>query len=292
MSRGDYLHFQIVRDFENFLLTNLPQAKSFHPNYHEALGYMLEAGGKRFRPYLLLSMVKHYAPLLLANAYWVAAGVEMIHTYSLIHDDLPLMDDAPLRRGKTTLHVKYDDVVALLVGDALNTHAFYMISQAPLDNDVKIKLIASLSKNAGVDGMVLGQALDCHFEDKRLGFDELKILHKNKTAKLIASSLEMGALISGLDAKAVDEWYGFGLDLGLLFQIQDDIIDVTQDEKEAGKTTGHDTNKNTYVNILGLEGAREQKDILLQTLYDRVHDMQEPLQQEFSQMLQRYFKEK
>lgn len=286
------MNCQIVQQFENFLMANLPEAKSFHPSYNDALKYMLQAGGKRFRPYLLLSIVKNYAPLLLKNSFYVASGLEMLHTYSLIHDDLPLMDNATLRRGKTTLHVKYGDVVALLVGDALNTHAFYMLSQAPLDSDAKIKLIASLSKNAGASGMVLGQAIDCEFEDKTLSFEELKTLHVNKTAKLIASSLEMGAIICGLSEKEVFAWYEFGLDLGLLFQVQDDIIDVTQDEQKAGKTTSNDMDKNTYVSILGLNGAKEEKKRLLGALHVKVLKMDKPIKDEFIKMLKRYFKER
>lgn len=285
------MYCQIVQQFEDFLLAHLPEAKSFHPHFDDALKYMLQAGGKRFRPYLLLSLVKHYQPLLLQNAMYVASGLEMLHTYSLIHDDLPLMDDAALRRGKTTLHVKYDDVTAILVGDGLNTHAFYMISQAPLDSDVKIKLISSLSRNGGVSGMVLGQALDCEFEKKSVSFEQLKTLHVNKTAKLIASSLEMGAIIGGLDESLVAKWYEFGLDLGLLFQIQDDIIDVTQDEQEAGKTTSSDMYKNTYVSILGLDGAKEEKKRLLKALHVKLEEVEPSIKDEFKNMLSRYFKE-
>lgn len=286
------MHCQIVQQFEAFFMAHLPEAKSFHPSYNDALKYMLKAGGKRFRPYLLLTLVKNYAPLLLQNAFYVASGLEMLHTYSLIHDDLPIMDNANLRRGKTTLHVKYDEVTALLVGDALNTHAFYMLSQAPLNSDVKVRLVASLSKNAGVGGMVLGQALDCAFEEKKISFEELKTLHVNKTAKLIASSLEMGGIIAGLSEDEISKWYDFGLELGLLFQIQDDIIDITQDESEAGKTTSNDEDKNTYVSILGLQEAKVQKDELLKTLHVKLSNINNPLQNEFKNMLDRYFKER
>ncbi len=284
------MHSNIVQQFEDFLQKNLPIANSFHPHYNEALSFMFEAGGKRFRPYLLLNLVKHYQPLLLKSAFFAASAVEMLHTYSLIHDDLPCMDDSPLRRGRESLHVKYDEVTAVLVGDALNTHAFYMLSIAPFRDDMRVKLVKSLSEDGGVNGMVLGQAIDCHFEDKKLSFEELKFLHVNKTAKLIASSLKMGAIISGLDDKSIDKWYKFGLDLGVLFQIRDDLLDVNATEKEIGKPIGNDEHKNTYVSILGLDGAKKQHDELLSKICKSLQEFPKPLQDEFGFMIEKYFK--
>lgn len=278
-----------AQQFEEFLQENIPVTKSFHPHYNEALKYMFEAGGKRFRPRLLLSLVNFYEPLLLKNAFYVAAGVEMLHTYSLIHDDLPCMDNSPLRRGRSTLHVKYDEVTAVLVGDALNTHAFYMLSIAPLDEKVRVKLIKSLSENGGASGMVLGQAIDCHFENETIGFEDLKSLHLSKTAKLIASSLQMGAEISNLSLNEVKSWYDFGIDLGVLFQIQDDILDVESDEKETGKPTNHDECKNTYVSILGLDGAKKQKEQTLLSLQEQLLAFPKPLQNEFNKLIEKYF---
>lgn len=280
----------IAQQFEDFLQKNLPSQESFHPHYNEALKHVFEAGGKRFRPNLLLTLVNFYAPLLVKNAFYVASGLEMLHTYSLIHDDLPSMDNSHLRRGKETLHVKYDEVTAILIGDALNTHAFYMLAIAPLDDSVKIKLIKSLSLNGGASGMVLGQALDCHFENEKISFDELKTLHVNKTAKLIASSLQMGAIISNLGKNEVKSWYDFGIDLGVLFQIQDDIIDVKCSELEAGKPTNNDEDKNTYVSILGLDGAKKEKQKLLKSLHVKLEKFPKPLQNEFEKMIKKYFK--
>lgn len=253
---------------------------------------MFKAGGKRFRPKLLLSVVGFYAPLLVKNAFFAAAGVEMLHTYSLIHDDLPSMDDSPLRRGVETLHVRYDEVTALLVGDALNTHAFYMLSIAPLSADVKVELIKSLSLNGGASGMVLGQAIDCYFEDTKISYEELKTLHINKTAKLIAASLQMGAIISNLSEKQKAFWYDFGLDLGVLFQVQDDIIDVTSDASKEGKPVNNDEHKNSFVNALGYEKTVVYKQELLDKLQKDLSQMPLPLQEEFGEILQKYFKEK
>jgi farnesyl diphosphate synthase len=266
-----------MQRFETYLTENLPKVPSFHPVYEEALGAMLTAGGKRFRPMLLLNIVDAYEPMLYNGALPVALALEMFHTYSLIHDDLPAMDDADLRRGHVTLHKRYDEVTAILAGDALNTDAFYLIAKAPLREDVKIKLVELLARDGGGRGMVLGQAIDCYFENKPLDIEQVKILHKNKTAKLIAVSMQMGAVIVGLDKKVQGALYDFGIDLGLLFQIQDDIIDETQSEEEAGKTTGNDSDKNSFVNLLGLQKSIEEADTLAKDLQRRFEHFDEKL---------------
>ena len=268
----------MMKRFETYLNENLPEVPSFHPVYEEALGVMLTAGGKRFRPMLLLNIVDAYEPMLYNSALPVALALEMFHTYSLIHDDLPAMDDADLRRGHKTLHKRFDEVTAILAGDALNTDAFYLIAKAPLREDIKIKLIELLARDGGSRGMVLGQAIDCYFENTPLELEQVKTLHKNKTAKLIATSLQMGAIIAGLEKKAQDALYDFGIDLGLLFQIQDDIIDETQSEEEAGKPTGNDSDKNSFVNLLGLEKTVEEADTLAKDLQRRFESFDEKLQ--------------
>ena len=273
---------------EKFIKKNLIKAPSFHPYYEKALNEMLLAGGKRFRPKLLLAVVKAYEPLLIENAKYAAYAIELIHTYSLIHDDLPSMDNAALRRGHPTLHVTYDEVTALLAGDALNTYAFEVLSKAPFSSDVKVELIKTLSENAGANGMVLGQAIDCYFENKKLDLEELKFLHLNKTAKLIAASLKMGAIIANLDINLQEKLYNFGLDLGLLFQVQDDILDVTMSSEEAGKTTGVDENKNTFVTLLGLEGALKEADALAQKIENEISGFDEKLKKELEPLLKKY----
>ncbi|MBT8349515.1 MAG: polyprenyl synthetase family protein [Sulfurovum sp.] len=277
-----------MKRFETYLNENLPEVPSFHPVYEEALGVMLSAGGKRFRPMLLLNIVDAYAPMLYNSALPVALALEMFHTYSLIHDDLPAMDDADLRRGHETLHKRFDEVTAILAGDALNTDAFYLIAKAPLRADVKIKLVELLARDGGSRGMVLGQAIDCYFENTPLELEQVKTLHKNKTAKLIAVSLQMGALIVGLEKKVQDALYDFGIDLGLLFQIQDDIIDETQSEEEAGKTTGNDADKNSFVNLLGLEKSVEEADTLAKDLQRRFESFDEKLQTALQPLMNTY----
>jgi len=271
---------------EEFIKENLIKAESFHPFFEKALNEMLLAGGKRFRPELLLSVVKAYNPLMTDNAKYAAFALELIHTYSLIHDDLPAMDNASLRRGHPTLHVTYDEVTAVLVGDALNTYAFEVLSKAPMHNDTKIELIKILSQNAGPNGMVLGQAIDCYFENKKLTLDELKFLHLNKTGKLIAASLKMGAVIVNKNDLA-DRLYDFGLKLGLLFQIQDDLLDLL-DESKTGKSSGVDENKNTFVTLLGKNEAIKKADNLAREIEDELNDFDENLKTELNRLLKKY----
>ena len=279
---------QLLESFENYLNINLPISDTFHPIFQDALREMLDAGGKRFRPMLLLTIVNAVEPLLVKNALPVSLGLEYLHTYSLIHDDLPSMDDADLRRGHPTLHKTYDEVTAILVGDALNTHSFNLIANAPLSNDVKIDLIKILSSDGGIDGMIIGQAIDCYFENHKLELNQLEFLHIHKTAKLIAGSLKMGAIIAGLSLDVQDKLYQFGIDIGLLFQIQDDIIDETATEEEAGKTTANDGAKNSFVNLLGLDGAIKSADVLSQKCKDDLSKFDENIQNNLTELLSKY----
>jgi len=276
-----------MQNFENFLLNNLPISKSIHPTYEKALHEMLIAGGKRFRPALLLGVVSSYNPLMLDGARFGALAIELLHTYSLIHDDLPAMDDSPLRRGKPTLHVVYDEVTAILVGDALNTYSFEVLSNAPFSDSTRVKLIRELATNGGLNGMVLGQAIDCYFENKPLKVEDIKILHTNKTAKLIAASLKMGAIIVGKDDLG-DKLYDFGIKLGLLFQIQDDILDVTQSTQEAGKLTNNDEDKNSFVTILGLDESMREANDLADELIQEMDSFDERLKNNLSPLLSKY----
>jgi len=277
-----------MQRFEEYLRENLPQVKSFHPHYNEALAQMLLAGGKRFRPMLLLSVVEAYEPLLFESALPPALALEFLHTYSLIHDDLPAMDNAPLRRGVKTIHTTYDEAIAILVGDALNSEAFYRISKAPLRDDIRVKLIEVLARDGGTYGMVLGQAIDLYFENRELTLDEVKFLHKNKTAKLIATSLLMGAIIVDLEKSKQEELYSFGIDLGILFQIQDDILDITHSDQEAGKTTNNDEDKNSFVKLLGLDGSLEEADKLAGSLKKRLSSFDKPLRDKLEPILTEY----
>ncbi|EAI8312012.1 polyprenyl synthetase family protein [Campylobacter coli] len=259
--------------FIKHLENHLPKVQSFHPFFNEALAKILKAGGKHFRAQLLLGVVQNKAPHLIPNALNAALALEFIHTYSLIHDDLPAMDNADLRRGTPTLHKSYDETTAILVGDALNTEAFLLLSNLNLKESIKINLIRTLAFNAGINGMILGQAIDCYFEDKKLNLEELEFLHTHKTAKLIAAALKMGCEICELDEKESEKIYQIGLKLGLIFQINDDIIDETMSEEESGKPSKHDEHKNSFVNLLGLEKAIQSKENLINECKNDLDDL-------------------
>lgn len=280
----------VLEKFNIFLQNNQIKSKSFHPYFEEALNYMLTSGGKHFRAQLLLGVVDELKPYKFEDSLRVALALEMIHTYSLIHDDLPSMDNANLRRGKITTHKKYDEVTALLVGDGLNTRAFYEITQANLSSDIKLKCIESLSYNAGVNGMVIGQALDCFFENKKLNIDEVKFIHNNKTGALIASSLQMGAIICELEKSKCKEIYNIGIKLGLVFQIEDDIIDATMTQKEAGKPTHNDENKNSFTNLVGVSESIKIKNSLIDEIIDDTKRCEPKLIKMIENLINKYLK--
>ena len=276
-----------MQNFEQFLQNNLPTSKSIHPTYEKALQEMLLAGGKRFRPALLLGVVSAYNRLMVDSAMHAALAIEFLHTYSLIHDDLPAMDNSPLRRAKPTLHITYDEATAILVGDALNTYSFEVLANAPFSDRTKIKLIQELSHNGGLNGMVLGQAIDCYFENKPLDVENVEFLHKHKTAKLIAASLKMGAIIVG-EEKVGDILYDFGIRLGILFQIQDDILDVTQSSKEAGKLTHNDEHKNSFVTLVGLQESIHEANLLADELTNDLNSFDDRLKESLCKLLLKY----
>ncbi len=274
--------------FEKYLLDILPSLKTIHPHINQALKVMVEAGGKRFRPMLLLKVVEAYEPLLLESSFQVAAAVEIFHTYSLIHDDLPSMDDASLRRGVETLHKRYDEALAILVGDAFNTYAFELIATAPLRDDVKVELIKILSQNGGIRGMVLGQALDIYFENIPLKREDIIELHKNKTAKLIGASLKMGGVIVDLSKELQDKLYQLGIEIGILFQIQDDILDLVSNSQKEGKDVRKDENKNNFALILGLKEAINEADRLAKDIETMLDSFDNNLQKALKDILSKY----
>ena len=268
----------IFGEFETYLISQAPKVPSFHPYFEKALWEMVENGGKRFRPKLLLSIVDAYKPKSIQKAFSSALALEILHTYSLIHDDLPAMDNADLRRGAQTLHCKYDECGAILIG-----------ATSKLKPKIKNKLIKILSYNGGIYGMVLGQALDCYFEKQTLPLKDLRTIHLNKTAKLIAASLQMGGIIAKCNKITCQTLYKIGLDLGLFFQIRDDIIDATQSSKEAGKTTHNDLQKNSYVNLLGLKSAQIEAKNLQISIQKQLHSLTPKAQRNLEILLSKYF---
>ena len=218
----------------------------------------------------------------------MAFGIEMLHTYSLIHDDLPAMDNADKRRGIETLHKTYNDGFAILIGDALLTEAFAQISNASLSSDTKVSLIREISLNTGLSGMVYGQALDLFYENKKLNINKIKTLHINKTAKFIASSLKMGATTCGLTRLEEKKLYDFGLHLGVLFQIQDDILDITSSEKESLKSVNKDENKNSFVTILGLNESIKEANNYKDEIISLLNDFDDGLKSNLKNLLKGY----
>ena len=231
--------------------------QQFALSLREAVLYSIHAGGKRIRPYLLLEVLEALkVPITLAHAQ-VAAALEMIHTGSLIHDDLPAMDDDDYRRGRLTNHKKFGEALAILAGDALFLDPYALIAQADLSSQAKVDLIASLSLASGSMGMVAGQVLDMEGEGKHLNLEELQTIHANKTGKLIAFPFQAAGIISGLDARLQEDLKYIGELIGLAFQVRDDVLDVTASFEEIGKTPQKDlkAKKSTYPALLGLEEA-------------------------------------
>ncbi|GEN47218.1 polyprenyl synthetase family protein [Ligilactobacillus pobuzihii] len=225
----------------------------------DAMMYSVMAGGKRIRPLIVfatcLSLNKSISP----STYVVAGSLEFIHTYSLIHDDLPEMDNDDLRRGKPTNHKIYGQAMAVLAGDALLTEAFRWLSEVQVSAQRGLMLVHKLSQAAGALGMVDGQARDIKGEDQQLNIEQLKILHAGKTGALIRYAFEAGGVLANATEKQQKLLSKLGLAYGLAFQIYDDILDVTSSEQEMGKAVHKDQseNKNTYPTLLGLEGAKE-----------------------------------
>ena len=243
-------------------MINLIETETIPPNLKESMVYSLEIGGKRLRPMLLFAVLKALGTNV-TSAYTTAAALEMIHTYSLIHDDLPAMDDDDLRRGKTTNHKVYGEAIAILAGDALLTHAFTIISQDDgLSFEQRIKLIQELSQAAGPAGMIAGQVLDMEAEIKPVSLAELKNIHVHKTGCLIEFAVVAGAIIGRAEDEVLVKLRKFASHLGLAFQIKDDILDIEGKSEMIGKPTGSDliNNKSTYVSLTSLKEAKKMLD--------------------------------
>lgn len=234
---------------------------SYRPSRtRDAMFYSLLAGGKRVRPRLLLALLKGYGKEE-SLGYPCAAAIEMIHTYSLIHDDLPAMDDDDLRRGRPTCHIAFDEATAILAGDALLSEAFGIVMKSECSAEIRGRLVELLSAYAGVDGMILGQTLDIAAERQPVSdIEALEEIHRHKTGKLLTLPLLCAAWLGDYpqDIEALQQ---IGERIGLSFQIQDDILDVTRSRQELGKSTSDEKNhKSTYVSLLGIEASQALAD--------------------------------
>ncbi len=244
----------------NYLTTVFSDSDMRQKPIIEAMNYSLSAGGKRLRASLLLQAYRSLAGAVDA-ALPFAAAVELIHCYSLIHDDLPAMDDDDLRRGKPTNHVVFGEAMAILAGDGLLNYAFELMLSSAADSDVPQRAIAAmaeLAEGAGYRGMLGGQVTDILSENKPIDGATLDYIHRHKTAALIAAALTAGAKLGGADRQQVESYRNYGENLGMAFQIVDDILDVTGDAAQLGKPIGSDaqSRKNTYVSLHGLTKSR------------------------------------
>ncbi|WP_100753315.1 (2E,6E)-farnesyl diphosphate synthase [Vibrio salilacus] len=234
----------------------------------EAMRYGLLLGGKRARPFLVY-ITGQMLGCELEELDTPASAVECIHAYSLIHDDLPAMDDDELRRGQPTCHIKFDEATAILTGDALQTLAFTILADGPLNPRAeinRIKMVKVLAQASGANGMCMGQALDLAAENRQVTLDELKEIHRNKTGALMKAAIRLGALAAGSKGVEVMPHLDKYADaIGLAFQVQDDILDIISDTKTLGKPQGSDqqANKSTYPALLGLDGAVNKAHTLL-----------------------------
>lgn len=251
---------KLIKLINKNLLKYLKYKNEFPSVIFKAVRYSVFAGGKRIRPVLLLLTSKAYG-MNIKYVMPVACGIEMIHTYSLIHDDLPAMDNDDYRRGKLTSHKKFGEAIAILAGDALLTKAFETFCECNrfISDEKLLKVIKLISDASGINGMVGGQAADILFENKNVSKKTLDFIHSHKTGALIKASILSGAILSGADKNELKLWDRFGEIVGLIFQITDDILDVTSTTKKLGKTAGKDAKqkKATFPAIYGLEKSRK-----------------------------------
>lgn len=259
---GELQHFfDTYRPSVDRALTDRVGALKTPETLKDAMLYSLEAGGKRVRPLLSLAVLQCYRPVKEEDLP-AASAVELIHTYSLVHDDLPSMDDDDWRRGQPTNHKKFGEAAAILAGDALQTTAFSLIVEAkrPASAAARLQLVQELAAASGSEGMVGGQMADLEGEKQSLNLEELEYIHHHKTGDLLTFAVVSGALIAEAADEDVENWRAFGRELGLVFQIKDDILDVEGSLEEMGKSSGSDETKekSTYPKLLTLGGAKEK----------------------------------
>ena len=251
---------EYVKIINEALIQSLPNSDDGQRDVIRAMRYSLANGGKRLRPILVLEFCKMCGGDY-REAIPLACAIEYIHTYSLIHDDLPCMDDDDMRRGNPSCHVVFGQANALLAGDALLTHAFELIADSNLSDDKKVMAISLLSQNAGVGGMIGGQVLDLKYENLDPSVTDILTVHKLKTGALISASCILGCIAAGADEKQIEAASRYAYYLGIAFQIKDDLLDMEGDEEELGKPVGSDAKneKTTYVTLVGEKKA--QKDV-------------------------------
>jgi geranylgeranyl diphosphate synthase, type II len=252
--------FEEERIAVDAVLERLIPGETVRPtSIHTAMRYSVFAGGKRIRPILCLETARIFGEDV-AHAYFPACSIEFIHTYSLIHDDLPALDNDDLRRGKPTSHKKFGDAMAILAGDALLTLAFETIGKSPVSAERQVAMLTEISTAAGtVNGMVGGQVADIEAEGTKVGPETLEYIHRSKTAALIRASITAGAISAGAPADDATRLRRFGETIGWAFQVTDDILDIEESSTTLGKTAGKDVTqqKATYPLVFGLERSHQ-----------------------------------
>ena len=248
----------------DFLLSQLTEIEINEPQLHAAMSHGLLLGGKRVRPFLVYAVGEMFG-VPKQKLDHIAGSIEAVHAYSLIHDDLPAMDDDALRRGQPTCHIKYNEATAILAGDALQTFAFELLGEAQVNDSQKIQLIKSLAKASGYQGMCGGQALDLAATNTTISLEQLEKIHHLKTGALISCAVEMGAIAGNATLEQKTLLDTFSKNIGLAFQVHDDILDVIGDTDTLGKPQGSDqaANKSTYPALMGLEAAQEKAQQLI-----------------------------
>lgn len=243
----------------------LPAAAQYPTSIHQAMRHSVFAGGKRLRPILCMEAGRMVAGTLPAGIEELGAALEMLHTYSLIHDDLPALDNDDLRRGRPTCHKAFGEATAILAGDALQTHAYEVLAKLRCPAPARVRIIEEIARGTGtIDGMIGGQVVDLQAEHTRPDLKMLEYIHRAKTAALITASVVSGGVYSGASDESAAKLRSFGQNIGLAFQIVDDVLDVTQTSEQLGKTAGKDmaAEKVTYPALFGIDESLKRADAL------------------------------
>ncbi len=240
---------------------------------HKAMRHSVFAGGKRLRPVLAMEAGRMVAGSLPAGIEELGAALEMLHTYSLIHDDLPALDNDDVRRGRPTCHKVFGEAIAILAGDALQTQAYEVLARLKCPAEARVRIVEEIARSTGtVDGMIGGQVVDLEAEHTKPTAEMLEYIHRSKTAALITASLVSGGLFAGARDSQVAKLRAFGMGIGLAFQIVDDVLDVTQTSEQLGKTAGKDksSEKATYPALFGIEASLRKADALVSDAFNEL----------------------
>jgi geranylgeranyl diphosphate synthase, type II len=256
----------------------IPAVTERPTSIHKAMRHSVFAGGKRIRPILCMEAARMAAGSLPTGVEDLGSALEMLHTYSLIHDDLPALDNDDLRRGRPTCHKVFGEALAILAGDALQTRAYEVLARLNCPAEARVRIVEEIAHGTGtIDGMIGGQVVDLESEHAKPDLPTLEYIHRAKTAALISASVATGGIYAGASADQINKLRSFGQSVGLAFQIVDDVLDVTQTSEQLGKTAGKDTaaEKTTYPALFGVEVSLEKADALVEVAFTALEDFGE-----------------